>query len=54
VVAEGVEAEAWLATLIKEGCDGPQGYHFSRACPAEQLAAWLTDSPFGMPAEISR
>jgi len=54
VVAEGVEDETSLAMLIEDGCDSAQGYYFSRPCPAEQLTAWLTQSPFGAAAGISR
>jgi diguanylate cyclase (GGDEF)-like protein/PAS domain S-box-containing protein len=50
VVAEGVEDEASLAMLVEDGCDSAQGYHFSRPCPAEELSAWLTESPFGVAA----
>lgn len=54
VVAEGVEDEASLEMLIEDGCDGAQGYYFSRPCPAEELSAWLTASPFGVAASTSR
>jgi hypothetical protein len=47
VVAEGVEDEATLEMLVKDGCDIAQGYFFSRPCPAEELTTWLTESPFG-------
>lgn len=53
VVAEGVEDEASLAILIEDECDSAQGYYFSRPCPAEELTAWLTESPFGAAARIS-
>ena len=39
VVAEGVEDEVALAMLIEYGCDGAQGYFFSRPCPADELTA---------------
>jgi EAL domain-containing protein (putative c-di-GMP-specific phosphodiesterase class I) len=48
VVAEGVEEEVGLDMLVKNGCDSAQGYLFSRPCPAEELTAWLTESPFGI------
>jgi diguanylate cyclase (GGDEF)-like protein len=54
VVAEGVEDEAALALLIEDGCDSAQGYYFSRPCPAEELTAWLNESPFGAAARIGR
>jgi diguanylate cyclase (GGDEF)-like protein/PAS domain S-box-containing protein len=49
VVAEGVEDEGALELLIEYGCDGAQGYLFSRPCPAEEVTAWLRESPFGAP-----
>jgi EAL domain-containing protein (putative c-di-GMP-specific phosphodiesterase class I) len=47
VVAEGVEDEVALEMLVRDGCDSAQGYYFNRPCPAEELTAWLTESPFG-------
>jgi diguanylate cyclase (GGDEF)-like protein/PAS domain S-box-containing protein len=47
VVAEGVEDETTLDTLVQYGCDSAQGYLFSPALAAEELTAWLTESPFG-------
>jgi diguanylate cyclase (GGDEF)-like protein/PAS domain S-box-containing protein len=47
VVAEGVEGELSMDVLVAYGCDSAQGYFFSRPCPAEELGAWLTESPFG-------
>ncbi|KJK26027.1 diguanylate phosphodiesterase [Burkholderiaceae bacterium 16] len=41
VVAEGVENEAQLDFLRREGCDEVQGYYFSRAIPAEDVTAFL-------------
>ncbi|MEM8921866.1 MAG: EAL domain-containing protein [Actinomycetota bacterium] len=41
VVAEGVEDELATDTLRRLGCDLVQGYLYSRALPAEDLAAWL-------------
>jgi EAL domain-containing protein (putative c-di-GMP-specific phosphodiesterase class I) len=49
VVAEGAEDETALDMLAAYGCDSAQGYIFSRPCAAEELTAWLTDSPFGAP-----
>jgi len=37
VLAEGVESPVQLAFLQAHGCDVYQGYHFSRALPAEQF-----------------
>lgn len=38
VVAEGVESEAQLGFLRGEGCDEIQGYYFSAARPASEIA----------------
>ncbi len=42
VVAEGVETEAELTTVLSTGCDLIQGFFYSRPMPREQLATWLT------------
>jgi EAL domain-containing protein (putative c-di-GMP-specific phosphodiesterase class I) len=47
VVAEGVEDETTLDTLVQYGCDIAQGYLFSPALTAGELTAWLTQSPYG-------
>ncbi|MEA2156536.1 MAG: diguanylate cyclase, partial [Solirubrobacteraceae bacterium] len=47
VVAEGVEDAAALDMLVEYGCDSAQGFFFSPPRPADELTAWLTDSPFG-------
>ncbi|WP_313177069.1 EAL domain-containing protein [Massilia sp.] len=39
VIAEGVETRAQMAYLRRNRCDEIQGFHFSRALPAAQLAA---------------
>jgi diguanylate cyclase (GGDEF)-like protein/PAS domain S-box-containing protein len=44
VVAEGVEDEQAVKTLIDYRCDSAQGYHFGRPAPAEELAELLADS----------
>ena len=49
VVAEGVEDKVALDMLIEYGCDSAQGFWFSRPCTAEELTAWLIESPFGAP-----
>jgi EAL domain-containing protein (putative c-di-GMP-specific phosphodiesterase class I) len=54
VVAEGVEDEAALEMLVAYGADTAQGYLFSHPRPADELTAWLTDSPFGAIASPSR
>jgi len=51
VVAEGVEDQVALDMLVEYGCDSAQGHFFSRPCAAEELTAWLTESPFGVPVE---
>ncbi|HSD02708.1 MAG TPA: bifunctional diguanylate cyclase/phosphodiesterase, partial [Gaiellales bacterium] len=38
-LAEGVETEAQRRFLVKQGCVLGQGYYFSRAVPADQIAA---------------
>jgi predicted signal transduction protein with EAL and GGDEF domain len=43
VVAEGVEDDATLAHLAREGCNVVQGYFISRPLPAEEFAAWLSN-----------
>jgi diguanylate cyclase len=48
VVAEGVEDETTMERLIEYGCDGAQGYFFSRPVPARELRAWLETSSFGV------
>ena len=40
-VAEGVETEAQLALLRKQGCDEMQGYLFSRPMPADRFEEFL-------------
>ncbi len=41
VVAEGVENEAQLAILVEQDCDYAQGFLFSKAVPAEEIAEML-------------
>jgi len=38
VIAEGVESRAQMALLRRHRCDEIQGFHFSRALPADELA----------------
>lgn len=47
VVAEGVEDKEILDLLATLRCDVGQGYYFSRPLPAQELEAWLRDSPWG-------
>lgn len=46
VVAEGVENEETLRTLMRLGCDAVQGFHISRALPGDELLKWLRSSRF--------
>jgi len=41
VIAEGVETEEQFRMLRERGCDGVQGYLFSRALPPDELLRWL-------------
>lgn len=43
VVAEGVEDVETLGLLSGLGCDGAQGYHFSRPLPAPEFLSWLRE-----------
>jgi len=43
---------AVLEMLVAYGCDGAQGHFFSRPCAAEELSAWLSDSPYRAPAGV--
>lgn len=43
VIAEGVEDGEILPMLAKEGCEGYQGYYFSRPLPAREMATRLQD-----------
>jgi diguanylate cyclase len=47
VVAEGVEDQAAMDLLVEYGCDSVQGYLLGHPCPADSLATWLADSPYG-------
>jgi len=41
VIAEGVETEEQFKLLQEMGCDGVQGYFFSRALPLAEMLRWL-------------
>lgn len=41
VIAEGVETEDQFKLLREKGCDGVQGFLFSRALPPSELVGWL-------------
>jgi EAL domain-containing protein (putative c-di-GMP-specific phosphodiesterase class I) len=40
VIAEGVETQKSMNTLIELGCDIAQGYHIAKPMPAEDLQQW--------------
>ncbi|MFE0587182.1 hypothetical protein [Pantoea vagans] len=42
VTAEGVETAGQMSALADAGCNQLQGYLFSQAVPADQLAALMT------------
>jgi EAL domain-containing protein (putative c-di-GMP-specific phosphodiesterase class I) len=41
VIAEGVETEEQFRLLTEKGCDGVQGYFFTRALPPAEILRWL-------------
>ena len=42
VVAEGIEDDDIMQTLLAIGCEAGEGFHFSRPVPAEQFAQeWI-------------
>jgi EAL domain-containing protein (putative c-di-GMP-specific phosphodiesterase class I)/CheY-like chemotaxis protein len=46
VIAEGVETEQQFRMLKERGCDGVQGFFFSRALPPDELQHWLKNFRF--------
>ena len=44
VIAEGVETRAQMAYLRRHRCDEIQGFHFSRALPADELARLVQEN----------
>ena len=44
-IAEGVEDTDTMALLTELGCTYAQGYHISKAMPAEQFSRWLASAP---------
>ncbi|WP_085629439.1 bifunctional diguanylate cyclase/phosphodiesterase [Pseudomonas sp. R16(2017)] len=47
VIAEGVETQRQLDVLKAHGCEEGQGYHFSKAVPADDFARLLVAGPLG-------
>ncbi|MEO7557910.1 MAG: EAL domain-containing protein, partial [Gammaproteobacteria bacterium] len=43
VIAEGVETEEQLAFLHEQGCNGMQGYLFSRPLPGDEITRILRE-----------
>jgi EAL domain-containing protein (putative c-di-GMP-specific phosphodiesterase class I) len=50
VVATGVEDDATLNQLRELGCDAVQGFLLSRPLAAEDVPAWVRESPWTRPA----
>jgi EAL domain-containing protein (putative c-di-GMP-specific phosphodiesterase class I) len=50
VVAEGVETAEHVRELSRLGCGLAQGFHFSRAVPAEEISQALADGPRWLPS----
>ncbi|NVK32377.1 MAG: EAL domain-containing protein [Gammaproteobacteria bacterium] len=50
LVAEGIEDEAALQTLLKMGCDIGQGFHIARPMPAQDFSRWLISNKGVLPA----
>ena len=46
VVAEGVEEPEQVKLLAQHGCDLLQGFHFSKAVPADEFKRLLVEQPF--------
>jgi len=53
VVAEGVETAEQLVFLKSLGCDGAQGYYFSRPVPADEFVRLLEGWNVRMRAAVS-
>jgi len=43
VVAEGIKNQAILDLLISLGCDGSQGYYYSRPLPPDKFIDWVNE-----------
>lgn len=50
VIAEGVETDAQLTLLSKEGCDAVQGFYFSEALPGARMTELLKGGLIGTSA----
>ena len=50
MVAEGVEDAGTVAYLSEAGCTTGQGWFWSKAVPADQLATWISSPERGVPA----
>ncbi|MGI8587588.1 MAG: putative bifunctional diguanylate cyclase/phosphodiesterase [Chloroflexia bacterium] len=50
VTAEGVETAAIWEQMLRQGCDGAQGYYVSHPLPPEALDVWLAQAPWKQPA----
>ncbi|HYI36179.1 MAG TPA: EAL domain-containing protein [Thermoleophilaceae bacterium] len=48
VVAEGVEDETTLNSLVEYGCDTAQGFFFSRPVSGDEATRWFESSEFGI------
>ncbi len=52
VVAEGVERPEVHDLLGELGCDGGQGWHYSRPLAADETAGWLLSSVLDLEGEV--
>jgi diguanylate cyclase (GGDEF)-like protein/PAS domain S-box-containing protein len=53
VVAEGVETAEHVRELSRLGCGLAQGFHFSRAVPAEEISRALEHGPVWLPSSTA-
>jgi diguanylate cyclase (GGDEF)-like protein/PAS domain S-box-containing protein len=53
VVAEGVETDEHVRELSRLGCGLAQGFHFSRAVPAEEITRALEHGPLWLPSSTA-
>jgi diguanylate cyclase (GGDEF)-like protein len=52
IVAEGIESQAMLDSLMEIGCDHGQGYYMARPMPDTEIKQWLSDSPWASNVDI--